>query len=191
MENQAKIKVLIIAVCSVVLLISIFVLLILTNKGTLDISTTPSEATILLDGTEKGKTPLVLKGVKAGSHSLEIKKDGYATTKKDLKVKRSTLKINETLERALPEITKKLPQNTTEYVIEYTTPDPKNYTDLTYKILLKARLNKVTPERWARYQEELKKYKADALKWLKDNGVDTEKVKIEYNPPEAKDIKVD
>ena len=45
--------------------------------GALSINSTPSGATIVLDGTTVGTTPKVIYSIAAGSHSLILKKSGY------------------------------------------------------------------------------------------------------------------
>ena len=66
--------------------------------GKLDVSSTPIGATIRLDGKEQGKTPMVIKKVLIGSHTLEIIKEKYAPLRKTVTIEEGkTLKINETL----------------------------------------------------------------------------------------------
>lgn len=45
---------------------------------TLDVSSTPSQATVHIDGVEVGETPLILNEVLVGSHGITLKKKGYA-----------------------------------------------------------------------------------------------------------------
>lgn len=61
--------------------------------GTLDIMTTPIDATIKLDGLDKGKTPGSLKGILIGNHTLTLEKLGYETIRKDI-----TIEENKTTE---------------------------------------------------------------------------------------------
>ena len=48
------------------------------TTGAIGVTSTPSGATIVLDGINKGTTPATLTGISAGSHSLVLKKSGYA-----------------------------------------------------------------------------------------------------------------
>ncbi|MCX6698412.1 MAG: PEGA domain-containing protein [Methanomicrobiales archaeon] len=48
------------------------------TTGSLSVSSTPSGATIVLDGINKGTTPTTLNGITAGSHAIILKKSGYA-----------------------------------------------------------------------------------------------------------------
>lgn len=48
-----------------------------TETGTLSVTTTPGGATVSLDGTYRGLSPLTLTGVSDGSHELKISKTGY------------------------------------------------------------------------------------------------------------------
>ena len=47
------------------------------KSGTLIINSKPSGGTIFLDGEAKGTTPENLKGLKTGTHQIEVKMDGY------------------------------------------------------------------------------------------------------------------
>ena len=50
------------------------------STGSINIRSTPSGATILLDGTTRGTTPTILTGISMGSHTIVLKKSGYMTT---------------------------------------------------------------------------------------------------------------
>lgn len=56
--------------------------------GTLDIESDPLQATVTIDGRERGKTPVEIKDLIIGSHVLEVSKKGY-------KSKRVTVDIKE------------------------------------------------------------------------------------------------
>ena len=45
--------------------------------GIMDISSTPSRATVLIDGVEVGQTPLILDNVLVGERKVTLKKEGY------------------------------------------------------------------------------------------------------------------
>ena len=53
-------------------------------KGQLEVHSTPPEATVMLDGKEVGTTPLVLPGVEAGGHVLELRRKGYVTARREV-----------------------------------------------------------------------------------------------------------
>ncbi len=52
--------------------------------GTLDVTTTPLDADIYIDGVYKGKTPLFLPDFLIGKHTISFTKDGYAEHKVDI-----------------------------------------------------------------------------------------------------------
>ena len=52
--------------------------------GVLDISSSPSRATVLVDGEEKGQTPLILNDVLVGSRKITLKKEGYEPYEKTM-----------------------------------------------------------------------------------------------------------
>ena len=52
--------------------------------GILDISSSPSQATVLIDGAEVGQTPLILDNVLVGSRKVTLKKEGYEPYEKDM-----------------------------------------------------------------------------------------------------------
>ena len=49
------------------------------STGTITISTTPSGASIYLDGSYQGKTPKLMSYVSTGNHNIELKLEGYET----------------------------------------------------------------------------------------------------------------
>ena len=55
-------------------------------KGAISLSSTPSSATIYLDGNYKGTTPRTIKDISPGSHTLKITKIGYEDWTKDVEV---------------------------------------------------------------------------------------------------------
>ena len=59
-------------------------------------------------------------------------------------------------------------------------------TDGSLTITLFAIINR--PEQYEEYQQQLKQFKAEALQYLDDNGVNTNTVDISYTPEEAKDL---
>jgi len=74
----------------------------LPKYGILKISTKPPDAEIWIDGTNKGTTPITLKQLLVGDYHLELKKQGYATISKTLKINQNeTTQISETLQNGL------------------------------------------------------------------------------------------
>ena len=71
-------------------------------KGQLEVLSTPPEATVLLDGKEVGTTPLVLPGVDAGKHVLQLRRKGHVTARREvvLGADEPRRSINVTLVRA-------------------------------------------------------------------------------------------
>jgi hypothetical protein len=47
------------------------------STGSLSVNSTPSGATIVLDGTTRGPTPTNLTGISVGNHTIVLKKNGY------------------------------------------------------------------------------------------------------------------
>lgn len=47
--------------------------------GTLSVNSTPSGASVLLDGADAGLSPVLIPNVPAGNHTVVLKKDGYVT----------------------------------------------------------------------------------------------------------------
>lgn len=74
-----------------------------------------------------------------------------------------------------------LPYTTTHFQIGYHINDDKS---VSYTITLYAVIN--GPEGYARYQNQLKAYKAEALEYIRQNGEDPMKLNITYDPLEAK-----
>jgi serine/threonine protein kinase len=62
---------------------------LVTIYGGLNISSSPSEADVYVDGKKEGKTPLVLKKIKKGNRNLVIKKIGFDVWKGEVAVKSS------------------------------------------------------------------------------------------------------
>ena len=48
--------------------------------GSLEITTSPSGARILLDSADQGTSPVTLTNISAGNHTLTVIKEGYITT---------------------------------------------------------------------------------------------------------------
>ena len=54
--------------------------------GSLSITSTPSHATVEIDGKSWGKTPLLKVNLSVGSHIIQLKAPGYQTTKKQVNI---------------------------------------------------------------------------------------------------------
>jgi hypothetical protein len=68
------------------------------KTGTLDIMTKPMNATIKLNGVEKGKTPNTLKGLMIGQYNLTLEKNGFDALSKTITItENKTTQLNETL----------------------------------------------------------------------------------------------
>ncbi len=66
--------------------------------GKLSVKSDPSGATVLIDGKERGTTPLLVPDLATGSHALTLRRDGYAETKQTVTVKEdATTETNLTL----------------------------------------------------------------------------------------------
>lgn len=52
--------------------------------GVLDITSTPSRATVYIDGIEVGETPFIKNDVLVGTHRIEFKKEGHETLEKTI-----------------------------------------------------------------------------------------------------------
>lgn len=72
------------------------------TTGSIDVSSTPSGATILLDGAvQKAKTPALLKDVQDGTHELVLRLNGYKDAQKSVSVTAGgTVAVSMTLTRA-------------------------------------------------------------------------------------------
>ena len=69
--------------------------------GFLEISSTPMQADIYIDGENVGKTPKVLNNLLIGTHELVLKKQGYNDVKKNITIiENETLSITEKLSEA-------------------------------------------------------------------------------------------
>lgn len=69
--------------------------------GFLEISSTPMQADIYIDGKNVGKTPKVLNDLVIGTHELVLKKQGYNDVKKNITIiENETLSITEKLSEA-------------------------------------------------------------------------------------------
>jgi len=56
------------------------------RKGSIRVSSQPSQARVFIDGVDKGKTPLTIRRLKAGWHEVGVIKEGYRIYVKDVYV---------------------------------------------------------------------------------------------------------
>jgi hypothetical protein len=66
---------------------------LVSGSGSLSIKSFPWNARILLDGQEKGYTPLLIQNVPAGTHNLEIEKPGYQTATESVQVPAGSIRL--------------------------------------------------------------------------------------------------
>jgi TolB-like protein len=59
--------------------------------GALQITTDPEKATVILDGTALGESPISLEQIRTGFHRLEVKTGGYAPETKEVEIKKGEL----------------------------------------------------------------------------------------------------
>ncbi len=68
----------ILALTSIVCFVAVFSYLYLKPKyGSLVVKTTPAGATILVDGAQRGISPITLENLRSGGHQVKAEKDGY------------------------------------------------------------------------------------------------------------------
>ena len=85
--------------------------------GKLDITTKPYGATIIIDGKQYGSTPNTVKDLIIGNHHLKLKKDGYVTFEKEIKIEQSKLlSIIETLSTSIDVEIISIPSNAGIYI---------------------------------------------------------------------------
>lgn len=71
--------------------------------GNLKVITTPFEANVYLDGKYKGRSPLLLKDIVAGLHSIKVMKIGYDPVEKSIEIKSNNVgEIEFTLAEVTP-----------------------------------------------------------------------------------------
>ena len=86
--------------------------------GVLDISSTPSRATVLVDGVEVGQTPLILDNVLVGEHELKFAKDGYIEQTKTVDIKENDdHKLNIVLSEKPKEVDVKITSNPSRAIV--------------------------------------------------------------------------
>jgi hypothetical protein len=79
--------------------------------GMLVLSTTPAMATIIIDGENKGDTPMRFNKIPVGKHTLRIEKQGYKPLSKEFVIEEGkTLELEEQLEATAVEKPKKEPK---------------------------------------------------------------------------------
>jgi len=118
-----------------------------STTGIITLESNPHGALVYIDGTYRGKTPLTLRGMSAGEHSVLIKKDDMKWEGNALVVKGKTSKISETLQKtdvALDTPTPKTPSPApTKVNIDYTPPTPGPKFDVTEAFIPKSQSNAI------------------------------------------------
>lgn len=72
--------------------------LISSNGGDINVMTTPDGADVYLDAELKGKTPMLIQGIKPGIHQITITKNGYSVLNKGIQVTEGRMtEVNEIL----------------------------------------------------------------------------------------------
>jgi hypothetical protein len=184
-ENNKKIILVALVFAIVVIFLTVLSLIFIlntSNKGSLTVTSSPSDATVFIDDKEKGKTPLTIEKLKTGKHKVTVKKEVLSDTTKEVEVKKGENKIALTLSPSTVngEVFKnKLLVLNAKFEIRQSGQN-------NYSIALKAIYNR--PNQYDSYIEQLKEYKKEALAWLQANNVDPAKVQIEYIPKEAEGL---
>lgn len=185
MEDQDK-KIFIfsgLAVLFVIIFTIILVFLLINSKrGSLEVVSSPSDATVFIDEKEKGKTPITVRDLKTGKHIVKAKKTGLADAQKEVQIKKGNNEVSLTLEPTGINLSKLK----AERLILTTNFEIRKEAGKKYIIFLKASYNR--PNQYDLYIQRIKQYKKEALGWLRENGVDPDKSQIEYVPKEAKDL---
>jgi len=71
--------------------------------GTINVTATPEDAEVWIDGTNMGNAPSVFSGISAGTHTLTFQKDGYAPVTKEVYLNEGqTLRMSVYLATAAP-----------------------------------------------------------------------------------------
>jgi len=100
------------------------------KTGNLKIITLPFEATIKINGEEKGKTPLTLKNQLIGDYTFEISLEGYTTAFEKTTISEGqTSEINITMQKASQIVIGKEEQKQPEITPDFTLSIPDNYTE--------------------------------------------------------------
>ena len=82
--------------------------------GNLKVITQPFEAIVTVDGEPAGKSPLVVKDLKAGKYKLSIYKDGYSSLSTEIFVNANqTVEFKENLQKLATVKIKSIPENAT------------------------------------------------------------------------------
>ncbi|MCD4784797.1 MAG: PEGA domain-containing protein [Candidatus Eremiobacteraeota bacterium] len=118
-----------------------------STTGRLAVSSTPSEAQVYIDGAYKGKTPLTLKSISPGEHSVLMKKGDMKWEGSALVIKGKSSKVSGTLEKtaiAMVTPTPKTPTPApTKIHIDYTPPTPGAGTEVVEAFIPKSQTNAI------------------------------------------------
>jgi len=102
-----------------------------TSSGSLDISSTPTGASVYIDGTYKGGTPLVVSGLSEGSHRVRLSKSGYNDHTQTVFITAGKTTIVSANIPPIPQIT--MPQVIASLDVRSTPTGASVYIDGTYK----------------------------------------------------------
>jgi len=91
MKNRSVILIL---VLSVVALIAVVVFFSMNNvTGSIFVDSFPQKSDVYLDGTEKGVTPLTIKGLQLGEYEIQVKHGGYRTFTQSVSITKDKPKV--------------------------------------------------------------------------------------------------
>lgn len=182
------------------LLILVLILLLVRyyTSGTLEVTSNPSGATITINKS-KFKTPGNIR-LKRGDYTVNALLENYPPQSKTVTIearKKTLLSFNLTqtsgAEQKPLEFSADDPIFTTQDHFSVHLPEGTEADNYDLVITLFATLNAgvngpPVEEQLATYNAELKAYKAEALKWLKDHNVDPALYRIKWIPPDAANI---
>ena len=96
--------------------------------GGLNINSTPIDATIIIDGENKGTTPIIIQDVLIGEHNITLEKKGYEPKTQQIKVEKGKIsEINFSLEKEIAK-TEEKDSNTNKATNNNSTTISSNYT---------------------------------------------------------------
>lgn len=193
-----------IAIVGLIIVYSLISLIAFFGRKKVDIfvDSLPKGATFELGG-KTYATPAKVEGVKEGSFSLKLEKEGYIVRVSEVAVSEDTDNeflfrlytdntspnlILEELERVSGEASKinnlinKLPYNVSKFVIKFGNVEG----ELRFMVTLYPETNPTKNEK--KYKTELAELKKEAIQWLEKQGVDINKLNIFWYPREAKNL---
>lgn len=197
LQNKPAFIKIVLSICVLTALVIITVFgvkyLIDANATLLTINSDES-AEVYLNDKKIGNTPLVIR-LKKGGYNVNVKSGKNSLGQKVvLKEKEKSIIYFNFKEFSGPEREKKLSEinhlviDNSHFTIDLSENDNFEIT-ISLKAIFNAGVNgPPIEEQKAKYLRELKIYKQEVLKWLRDQGVNPDELKIEWIPPEAADI---